>query len=128
MNVLMNNSCNFLWQGYQVQLTDHLMPHCLYVCGHHNIVQELASIQLVNTREMGMFINPKGVEWVADSVVYVLNKTNAVEIDKDKWPHKLKEASGFHGDNSDLLKAITRPENLGLWRSRSLRASTTACW
>ena len=43
-----------------------------------NIALLPAFINFVHTREMGAFINSKGVEWVARSAVHVLDKINAM--------------------------------------------------
>ena len=75
------------------------VPHChTYMSLENaNSAPVPTFIQFINRREMGTIIKFQGVEWVAKLVVHVLDRINAVGINKDKWLHRVKEVSGFNG-------------------------------
>ena len=64
-------------------------------------------IQFVLTKELHTFINSKGVDRVARLVVEVLHKIKEAGVDQEEWLRQLREARGFTGDESELLKAIS---------------------
>ena len=67
-------------------------------------------IQFLLAQELHTFINSKGVDWVARAAVEVLDRIKEVGVDKEEWLRQLREASGFAGDDSELLKAISAYE------------------
>ena len=54
------------------------------------------------TQGLHTFVNSKGVDWVDGAAVEVLDKIKEAEVDKEEWLRRLREASGFAGDNSGL--------------------------